>query len=324
MSGWLMRIRAFNLNESARWDEFISGTAQGVFLHTRRFLSYHQGRFSDHSLLIENSKGRLRAVLPAAKSLQDSSVVVSHPGLTFGGLLHDPACQPDEIDKIFACVFETYKAAGFKKFIYRSVPTHVHRVPVAIDQHALWRAGGKLFRRDLWNVLDLRSGFRPSERHRRNVKKSSAAGVKIAEAVLGDFQAFYDNLRENLKKRYRVAPTHSLSELLKLQALFEDQISLWIARGPDASLIAGIMVFKYQRSCWHTQYITSCETGRRLFALNLVMDYVIRVALDSDVKVISFGSSAENNGISVNLGLFEFKSGFGHGSAVHDFIEIEL
>ncbi len=58
-----------------------------TFLHTRRFLAYHQDRFKDVSLLLANDKG-IVGLFPAALDPAEARTVVSHPGITYGGLLH--------------------------------------------------------------------------------------------------------------------------------------------------------------------------------------------------------------------------------------------
>lgn len=319
-----VKVIPYNSEYLSRWEQFVAESAQGCFLHTRKYLSYHRDRFIDRSLLAEDSSGRISAIFPAAISNVDPTEIVSHPGITFGGLLHVPGCRPAEIIAFLECAFEAYRSAGFKRLIYKAVPLHAQRMSEMIDQHAIWRVGGRLVRRDLWNVVSLRDGFQPRKRHKWSIKKAAACGVQVRLALSEDYKTFYDNLRDNLKKRYGVRPTHSLSELIELRDRFPEKISLWIAQGPDKRLIAGVLLFKYQRNCWHTQYITSCEEGRRLFALSLILEHIFRSALASGVDTISFGSSTENGGLHVNSGLFEFKSGLGSGSIVQEFFEVDL
>ena len=58
-----------------------------TFLHTRCFLAYHHDRFRDVSLLLANDR-EIVGLFPAAVDPGDVRRVVSHPGITYGGLLH--------------------------------------------------------------------------------------------------------------------------------------------------------------------------------------------------------------------------------------------
>ena len=64
------------------WDLFCAEAGNATFLSTRRFISYHGQRFNDLSLLVTNV-GKLVGVFPAAQSLSDPELVVSHPGITY-------------------------------------------------------------------------------------------------------------------------------------------------------------------------------------------------------------------------------------------------
>src|SRR5262249_25566861 len=66
------------------WDAFVSGAANATFLFQRDYMDYHRERFPDHSLM--NFQGsQVVAVLPA--NLRTDGVLVSHEGLTYGGLV---------------------------------------------------------------------------------------------------------------------------------------------------------------------------------------------------------------------------------------------
>jgi hypothetical protein len=319
-----LKVILFKASDAERWDAFIPETAQGVFLHTRRFISYHRDRFCDMSLLFEDDNGRLRAVLPAARSLEDPALVISHPGITFGGLLHDPRCTPGEIQDYFAATVDHFRAAGLKRLLCRMVPTHVQRAPVALDQHAIWLFSGKLVRRDLWNVLDLTRERIISNGHKRHFTHAKKSGVICVRGKSDHYASFHSILSDNLKKKYGVAPVHSAAELLAIQELFPCDIDLWIASRQHGEILAGVWVFHHTASVWHTQYIASTDKGQHLSATHLLLETITSEALRCGIRCLSFGASTENSGLAVNAGLFEFKSRFGAGSTVHDFYNIDL
>src|SRR5947208_9532719 len=85
----MLSAAGFERSLSAEWDGLVSRAPMGHMLHTRAFLSYHGDGFEDASLALRGERGRLVGVLPAAREGDD--LVASHPGATFGGIVHDGA-----------------------------------------------------------------------------------------------------------------------------------------------------------------------------------------------------------------------------------------
>ena len=67
------------------WDTFVEESKNGTFLLRRDYMEYHSDRFTDCSLMFYEG-GNLKALFPA--SLHGKRVV-SHGGLTYGGLIVD-------------------------------------------------------------------------------------------------------------------------------------------------------------------------------------------------------------------------------------------
>ena len=86
---WTGLTRPYTAEDAEAWDDLVARSVNGTMLHTRRFLGYHGDRFRDRSLVITKSNGKLCGVLPAAEDPADAALVSSHPGLTYGGLVHD-------------------------------------------------------------------------------------------------------------------------------------------------------------------------------------------------------------------------------------------
>lgn len=79
-----VHVRHFTTDDFNEWDRLVDESWNGTFLHKRRFLAYHGERFTDVSLIIEDDKGQLIGVFPAAIDPADPNRVVSHPGSTYG------------------------------------------------------------------------------------------------------------------------------------------------------------------------------------------------------------------------------------------------
>ena len=319
-----MKTTAFDGADSIRWDTVVQDTAQGTFLHSRKFLTYHGNRFKDLSLFIENDAGKIYGLFPAAEAPNEDRLVVSHPGITHGGLLHLPRCRADEVKEMLAVVLDKYAKAGYRAVLYKAVPLHVQRQIIQSDIYAVWCAGGKLVRRDLWNVIDLLQPRKTSKGHHWSVQRAKKFGLTGTILPQAEYADFHSMLTTGLWGRYGTKPPHSIDEMLDLQNRFPNAIELWGCHEPDGSLVAGVWLFKLHENCWHTQYITSNPTGRELCATDLLLEEVIHAAQVSKVRYFSFGASTDNEGSDLNAGLFSFKAGFGAGAIAHDFYRIEL
>jgi hypothetical protein len=315
-----VRISAFDDRDAAEWNEFIIRAPMATFLHSRRFLNYHRERFADQSLMLRDTRANLLGVFPAATDPGDERRVVSHPGITFGGVLHDGSLGGGMMVQALAEIRDYYAQRGFGVIRYKAVPHIYHLRPAADDIYALTRAGAELSRCDLSCAIDLGNRPKPSERRQRGARKALARGVEVA----ADWKAldqFWVVLDENLMSRHGVRPTHSADEMRLLQSLFPDAIELVAARLGNR-VVAGVVLFK-TASVAHAQYIGSTEEGRSANALDAVFEHCIRAAALSGARFFDFGVSTVDEGRTLNDGLYKFKSEFGGGGVPHMFYDLD-
>lgn len=321
-----LSVRAFTPADAEPWDDFCRGAHQATFLHSRRFLSYHGDRFVDRSLVIERA-GSIEALLPAAQDLCEPDCVVSHPGLTYGGFVHDHRLVGQQLIEGLQLAMNHFRSLGYRRLVYKAVPHIYHRVPAQDDLYALFRAGARRVRCDLSSTIDLAHRRSPSSRRRRGRYKADKAAVSIvgqgvdasAEECLS---AFWKVLESNLASRHGVRPTHSLQEICLLSERFPDSIRALVAR-VHGRVVAGAIFF-VTPVVWHAQYIASDDEGRQTCALDAVFEHAITAAARSGARWFDFGVSNEQSGKTLNAGLYQFKSEFGGGGTVHEFYELAL
>jgi hypothetical protein len=316
-----MRVRAFQASDTDAWDQCVSQSSAGTFLHTRRFLSYHGERFEDCSLVVEDACGAICGVFPAALDPADASILVSHPGSTYGGLVHTGALIGEAGVKACTAICACYENQGKRLLRYKAVPTIYHRMPAQDDLYALFRLGGNLCRRDLSCAIDLAARGSVSERRRRGVRKAQSAGVEVIGGFR-DVDEFWRMLAHNLDSRHRVKPVHSAEEILLLHTRFPTQIELLVARHAGA-IAAGVLLFDSDRVS-HAQYIASSDVGRDVGALDIVFETAIVRAAAAGRRYFDFGISTERGGTLLNEGLYGFKTAFGAAGVAHDSYEIAL
>ena len=107
-----VHVRHFSPAEAGVWDAFARGAHQATLLHTRAFLSYHGDRFRDLSLFVLDEADRVIGLLPAAAHPKDAKCVVSHPGSTYGGVVHQGELKGEKMAEALTAIANFYAQAG--------------------------------------------------------------------------------------------------------------------------------------------------------------------------------------------------------------------
>jgi hypothetical protein len=311
-----VRVRPYQASDRPRWNAFVGKARNGVFLFDRGYMDYHSDRFTDASLLVCDDEGRLVAVFPASAHQE---TVVSHGGLTFGGLLFDERMRAPAMLHVMSALLEHLAERGFTRLVYKAVPHIYHRAPAQDDLYALFRAGARLVRRDLSSTIDTRCRIGYAKGRRWAVKRAEQGGMRLCESR--DFHGFMRVEEENLGERHGVRPVHSGDELALLAARFPRNIRLFCALD-GARVLAGTVVYE-SGNVAHAQYIGSTPEGRERSALDLVIDHLLREVY-ADKPYFDFGISTECEGRRLNEGLVANKEGWGARATVYDFYEVEL
>jgi hypothetical protein len=308
------QIRAYAASDTELWNRIVATSRNGTFLHDRRYMDYHADRFLDASAIVEES-GTAVAVFPANK---DGDQIVSHGGLTYGGLLSGIGLRAEGTLEVMRLLLSYYAASGAQRLIYKAVPAVFHSYPCEEDLYALHRCGARLFRRDISSVIDLKTPFPFSKGRKWSINKSRKTDARVEESC--DFKAFHRLLSLTLKK-FGTKPTHTLAELQRLQASFPDHIRLHECCAGE-ELLAGAVIYDFGHVV-HTQYLASSSRGREEGALDRLIADLMKDSY-ADRRYFSFGISTEHAGTVLNSGLVAQKEGFGARAIVHDFYEISL
>lgn len=316
----MMRARFFNVDESSSWDSFCRDAHGTTFLHSRAFLSYHGSRFVDRSVVIERH-GKWLGVIPAAEHPAIPSTVVSHPGASYGGIVHQGQLRGAQMLHALDAASALWASAGYERLQYKAVPHIYHAAPGQEDLYALFRAGAVRYRVDLSSCIDLRHRLPVGERRIRGTRKARQAGVHIGRGS-EHLAPLWRVLVDNLMRKHGVAPVHTLEEINSLVDRFPEHIEVTVALVAGV-VEAGIVLFLGQTVA-HAQYIASSDVGYSVSALDLVFDEAIQHSAESGKRYFDFGISTENQGLDLNVGLAQFKNEFGAGGVVHEFYELNL
>ena len=315
-----LELRSYTPGDEQRWDDFCGTSYEGTLLHTRSYLSYHKDRFADKSLMIEFD-GKLVGIFPAAVHHADATCVVSHPGVTYGGVVHSGYLRGSRMIETLTLIASRYAKEGFARLVYKVVPSFYHKAPAEDDVYALHRLGAALVRCDLSSSIKLNSRQPESQRRKRGLKKAMKAGFEVREGAqyLNDL---WRVVTDNLQRKHGTKPVHSVEEIELLAGKFPSEIRCVVALFEE-KVECGTLIFSTQAAD-HAQYIASSEVGYAFSGLDAVFEYAISSAITRGKDWFDFGISTEEGGAYLNDGLYNFKSEFGGGGTVHKFFELQL
>jgi hypothetical protein len=272
-------------------------------------------------MVLEDRRGQVTGVFPAAVFPACPEMIVSHPGLSYGGLVHDGSVRGESMIAALREIMDHYRRLGYSRLRYKAVPALYHSVPADDDLYALFRLEGRRYRSDLSAAIDLSHRGRVTQRRIRSRRTAEAAGVSTEESW-DEISGFWKILEANLAQRHDTAPVHSLREIRLLHDLFPDEIVLIVARA-DGILAGGTVLFA-AGPVLHMQYAATTDQGRAACVTDLVMERAIDLARRRGHRFFDFGVSTPNEGWCLDEGLYEFKISFGAGGAVYDHYELDL
>lgn len=323
----MITVTRYTPKNHQTWNEFVKQSRQGTFLFDRNYMDYHQDRFHDHSLMIYY-KDKLYALLPANEVVSASNneipqkELVSHQGLTYGGLLTCNKMTAELTCETFEAIGNYLKQEGFSKLTYKAIPWIYHKIPSEEDLYALIKIGkANLSAREISTTIPLGNRLKFSEQRRRGVNKAKKNSLIIRQSSQEDVFAFWNILNNNLQQKYHTRPVHSNEELQLLMSRFPENI-IGYSVLKDEEVIAGTIIFITPQVI-HTQYIGASEKGKEEGALDLLFDYLINQK-KWNAPYFDFGKSTEDRGNYLNTNLIHQKEGFGGRGVAYDTYEWTL
>lgn len=306
-----MILRRFESDLEGDWNRVVEKSRNGVFLFQRDYLSYHQDRFQEISLIAYSGDVPV-AILPANRVDNEAT---SHSGLTFGGVIYDKNLRFEQVSDVLDKFLLALSSSGIERLTIKLVPEYLWNYPAGEIPYLLWRRGFRLSRRDLSQLLPLENSLPFNKSKRAAVQRAEKSGLSIQKDRLDQVHALITRV---LEERHGVSPVHSTAELALLRSRFPEHILLRSALHEDSTLAAAV-VYRYG-SVWHTQYLASSDEGRELGALDLLISEIMGEARKAGATALSFGGSTEQGGTRVNPGLAWQKESFGARSVCHDFV----
>ncbi len=312
----MFEIKPYSPEMKSEWDAFVGASKNGLFLFFRDYMDYHHDRFEDYSIVVYR-QNKLYALLPANIS---HDVLYTHQGLTFGGLIVNEHFTAADSIIVFKLINTYLRNEGIRKVVYKAIPWLYHQQPAEEDLYAIYRTtNAKLVARDISTAIQLDMPLAYNEMRNRGIKKALHHGIMVEES--NRWTDFWEVLTANLQTKYHVSPVHSLSEIRMLKARFPNNIRLFTAQ-LNNRVLGGTVVYEYGNVA-HTQYISASLEGKKLHALDLLLDKLIHEVYQ-DKTWFDFGKSTEQQGTILNEGLIFQKESFGGRAVCYDWYEWNL
>lgn len=320
-----MEILRFDEKKHVFWDEFVRSANNGTIFHERHFLNYHpKGRFRDHSLLFFE-KGKPIALLPAVEYSRDNlSILHSHRGSSYGGIVQPENQGIEKNIRIVKALNQYADSAGFDRIIMTLPPDIYNRRLNNYLEFACFRNGYRYLKREISSVLALESTIEENiakfkSTNRTAFRRGEKMGVSVR--ISEDFADFYAILKNNLKIRHGVLPTHSLAELIELKKRYPERIRLYGAYLKD-KMIAGIVMFDANSRVTLAFYISHDENYQKYRGVNVLFKEVIADSIERGFSYLDYGIFTVN--MVPNFGLARFKESFGSGGVFRDTLMTDI
>jgi hypothetical protein len=296
------------------WDKFVNSGRNATFLFYRDYMEYHGDRFADHSLMVFQGQ-TLAAILPA--NLAADGSLVSHEGLTYGGLVLTREARLAEALACFHAVLEDLARRRIFQLRYKRMPGCYQSLAEDDLEYALFLLDARLYRRDCSAAL-LQADRLPLIRERKSlIRKAADLGVCVVQET--SFQPFWERvLVPQLAARHGAKPVHSLEEITLLADRFPENIKQFSAY-LDGEIVAGATVYE-TATVARAQYGAVTEKGRHSGAQAFVFESLIEQYKQK--RFFDFGTSNEKEGRALNHGLLDWKEGFGARVYTQDHYEI--
>jgi hypothetical protein len=296
-------IRKYTSADNSAWNEFIALAKNATFLFHRDFMDYHQDRFEDYSLIVEDGKSWV-AVLPANR-IEDT--LFSHQGLTYGGLVIKDNFERTTIITIFESLKDYLKTNQFRNFFIKPILPFYTDASYFEMEYSLVQKKADLYRKDINLFIDFKSNYLISKSKLKHFRRVSSLGLEIREDA--NFQLFWNHvLIPRLKEKHNANPVHTVEEIIYLHSKFPENIKQFNVYYEN-EILAGITLFVFKNGV-KSQYGATTSLGEKKRALDFLFITLLNEFKDK-FDFFDMGTVSENEGKSINQGLLKQKQELG-------------
>lgn len=315
----IKRKKDLTEKEIVKIDQFIlRESTTGEFINTFHYLNYHpEGRFCDDSIVVvDHGSGEIRGVMLAA--FVEREGVISHPGTTFAGPIIDRNAKLEVIENTMELMLEYYENR-YQNITIRKIPDYYTKQPFYMIDYILLRKGYSYGMSAMANIINIGGIISESDiltlfdsKKRNQVRKAVKEQQFVFKAEDGIRDDVWDNMNATLLDKFQSKTTHTLDEIKELMHRFPAHIKTYYVDTVEGEYGAFAVVFLF-KNVFHTQYLDVNYKCTEHYPNLFLILQLVKKARDIGYGYFSFGSSTEDNGTTLNRGLYHYKSGYGGG-----------
>lgn len=310
------------------WNELVSKSINGTFLHSRSFFDHNPLNKQDDCSFLYYKKNKVAGVIPCnLYEREGKRILHSYMRSTYGGFVVNEENGVEEAVEMVEKLIAEAKALDVQEIIIRNPFRIFQRQLCDETDYAMWYHGFTLKSRELEIAIDLRAAaadklkLRYNNGTKYNVKKA-VKFVQVSES--DDYKTFWYLLEQNLLEKHGTKPVHSLDGFNILKSnVGDDKIKLF-AGFVDNKMVCGVVTFLFRNTAIHAQYIGSDSACQDIRPLNAVIDYIIEWGHREKFEYFNLGTANEQGGRVINNGLFHFKEGFGGRGTLRETMSLTL
>jgi hypothetical protein len=308
-------VRLYQKEDFTIWNSFVADAKNATFLYDRNFMEYHSNRFLDFSLMVFDADSVV-AVVPLNRV---DSVVYSHEGLTYGGIILSNNAKLTTVISVYKNILQFLNHNNIAKVVFKLIPSFYCDAFSDELEYCLFVSDAKVIRVDSLSTLDLKQPFTISKTRKESIRRGIKNNLNIIEE--SNFDSFWNQiLIPNLATKHEVKPVHTLKEITYIKNMFPYNIRQFNVYD-GATIVAGTTVF-VNKNVVHPQYISGNTDKNALGSLDYLYHHLI-TAVFSDKSFFDFGISNENSGKNINQGLLFWKESFGAKTVSQRFYSVE-
>ncbi len=232
--------------------------------------------------------------------------MISHGGLTFGGIISDALMTTSRMLEVFSALVDDLRTRDVVKLVYKAIPHIYHLLPAEEDLYALFVHGARLYRRDVSSTIVADRKVPLARNRKRVLENARCCGLSVQRTV--DVSGFMAIVEGNLQARYGVSPVHTATEMQRLAGRFPDNIKLFTV-DQSGETLGGVLIYESENVA-HWQYRHATEKGMEIGALDFITDAILNDLYRSK-KYVDFGISTLDDGHTLSTGLIRNKEGCG-------------
>jgi len=309
-----LEIIRYSSSKKNEWNDYIASSKNGTFLLNRNYMEYHSERFKDYSLMI-NDKDSLIALLPL--SLHGNEVI-SHGGLTYGGLITANNIGTEKNIAVFSMIVEYLRKNNICKITYKPSPHIYHEIPSEEDLYSLFRSSFRLVGRAVSSTINMRTTSIKAKK-KNGYRKAKRIGMQFVENK--DSSSVLKIVNDNLQYKYGINSVHSSVEMNLLKSKFDENILIFDLLQND-EVIGGAILY-LDKNVVHAQYITSTVEAKKKRGLDFIVVSIFEM-FKGKYEWFDFGTSTEKMGTYLNTNLIKSKEEFGLTAVCYDTYELDI